>query len=257
MTMSLKDKIVFITGASSGIGEACAHHFAQHGAKLILTARRIEKIEALAETLQEKHHTEVLSLKLDVQDKLAVKQHIEQLPLEWQAIDILVNNAGLALETAPIQSGNIEHWETMINTNLKGLLYVTRTILPGMIERERGHIINVGSIAGHEAYPLGNVYCATKHAVRAISKSLRLDLLGTDIRVSEIAPGAVNTEFSEVRWKDKQRADAFYQDFMPLVADDIADAVVYAASVPKHVNIAEMVVMPTHQASAQHIHRQK
>lgn len=252
MLTNLKNKIIFITGASSGIGEACARHFAEQGAKLILTARRIERLEKLASELK----TAVLSLQLDVQDKNAVSDVINNLSPEWRNIDILVNNAGLALDSLPLQSGNIENWETMIQTNVNGLLYVTRAIVPGMIERKTGHIVNIGSVAGHDAYANGNVYSATKSAVRAISKSLRIDLLGKNIRVTEIAPGATNTEFSTVRWKDKQRADDFYKDFDPLVADDIADAIIYCVTRPQHMNIAELVVYPTEQATVSLFHRE-
>jgi 3-hydroxy acid dehydrogenase / malonic semialdehyde reductase len=250
---NLANKIVFITGASSGIGKACAEQFAAAGAHLILTARRIDRVETLAKTLQEKHSIKTLAVKLDVQDKAMVKSVIDGLPSEWQNIDVLVNNAGLALGTDAIQHGNPSNWDTVIDTNIKGLLYVTRYILTGMTERNAGHIINIGSIAGHEYYPGGNIYSATKHAVKAIHHSLRLDLAGTPIRASHISPGAVETEFSEVRFNDKEKAKNFYQDFTPLVADDIADAVVYCASRPAHVNISEVTVMPTDQASCNHV----
>jgi 3-hydroxy acid dehydrogenase/malonic semialdehyde reductase len=254
--LSLKDKIIFITGASSGIGKACAEQFAKQGAKLILTARRIEKIKNLSDELREQYKTDSLPLQLDVRNKDEVIKLINNLPEAWKAIDVLLNNAGLALASDPIQSGNTENWDIMIDTNLRGLLYVTHAILPNMISRNSGHIINIGSIAGREVYPTGNVYCATKHAVRAISQSLRLDLLGTNIRVTEIDPGAVETEFSEVRWKDKERAKSFYSDFTPLVGNDIADAVIYCTTRPTHVNISEMVIHPTAQASLNHISRQ-
>ncbi len=251
----LKGKTVFITGASSGMGKACAEHFAEMGARLIITARRVDRLHALAEELKKKHHVEVLALALDVQDIKAVNFSIESLSEAWKNIDILINNAGLALSTAPIQTGNPEDWDTMINTNLKGLLYMTRAILPGMIARATGHIINIGSIAAHSYYAGGNVYCATKHAVKAISQCMRIDLAGTPIRVSEIDPGAVNTEFSTVRWKDKQRADAFYEGFTPLSAEDIARSVVFCAIQPAHVNVAEIILFPTEQASASLITR--
>lgn len=253
---TLKNKIVFITGASSGIGEACAKQFAVLGARLILTARRIDKIKKLAAELESQYKIDVLPLPLDVQDKKQVAVTVHKLPKNWQNIDILLNNAGLALGTDKLQDGSIEYWETMISTNMCGLLYVTRAILPSMVARNHGHIINIGSIAGHEYYAGGNVYCATKHAVKAISKTLRIDLLGTAIRVTEIDPGAVATEFSEVRWKDQKRAREFYADFTPLVAADIADAVLYSATRPAHVNIAEIIIFPADQASASHIHRQ-
>jgi NADP-dependent 3-hydroxy acid dehydrogenase YdfG len=251
----LDNKIILITGASSGIGQACSRLFASQGAKLILCARRQERIVTLAKDLQARHGTESLALQLDVRDKSQVHHVLESLPANWQEIDILINNAGLALSSDPIQQGSLENWDTMIDTNLKGLLYVTRAILPGMIKRNRGYIINIGSIAGQESYINGNVYCATKHAVRALTKSLRLDLLGSPIRVTEIAPGAVETEFSEVRWNDKDKAKAFYEDFNPLFAEDIADAAYYCVTRPQHVDIAEMTIMPTAQAAAGQIYR--
>jgi NADP-dependent 3-hydroxy acid dehydrogenase YdfG len=255
--ITIKDKIILITGASSGIGEACAHLFAAHGAKLILAARRIDKIDMLAKTLKESHGSDCISIALDVCQRDAVETTLHALPKSWQSIDILINNAGLALSSDPIQNGSIDNWDTMIDTNIKGLLYVTHTLLPGMLERNRGHIVNIGSIAGQEAYPNGNVYCATKHAVRAISKSLRIDLLGTPLRITEIAPGAVNTEFSSVRWNDPERAKLFYADFEPLMANDIAESVYFCITRPAHVDIAEMTILPTCQASANHLHRNK
>lgn len=255
MKTTLKNKIVFITGCSSGIGKASALQFASQGAKLILTARRMDLIESLAQTIKQKLNTEVLPIQLDIQDKSAVLSTIKNLPAEWQKIDILVNNAGLALGVDKMQDANVDNWDVMINTNLHGLLYVTRAILPGMIARNSGHIVNIGSIAGHEYYPGGNIYCATKHAVKAISKSLRIDLLGKNIRVTEIDPGMVHTEFSEVRLKDKERANSVYQGFEPLVADDIADAIMYCTTRPSHVNISEIMLFPTAQASANHIYR--
>lgn len=251
----LKNKIVFITGASSGIGQACAEQFAQLGCHLILSARRIERIQTLATQLSQQYTVRALPIELDVRNKLAVVHSIESLTQDWQNIDILINNAGLALDSVPLQQGSLENWETMIQTNINGLLYVTHTVLQGMLLRNAGHIINISSVAGHDHYPLGNVYSATKHAVRALSKSLRLDLLGSKIRVSDVAPGAVNTEFSTVRWKDKERADTFYEDFTPLQANDIADAIIYCASRPPHVSIAELVIYPTDQASVNHLHK--
>lgn len=253
----LLNKIVLITGASSGIGLQCAKLFASLGARIILCARRVDKLEALAQELSNQFHTDYLILPLDVRDKEAVRNRLEALPDAWKAIDILVNNAGLALDTLTLQEGIVDHWDTMIDTNVKGLLYVTRAVMPGMVERDCGHIINIGSIAGHACYPLGNVYVATKHAVHALSKSMRLDMLGSTVRVTEIAPGAVETEFSEVRWNDKQRAKEFYEGFAPLTAEDIADAVVYCATRPKHVDIEEMIIMPTAQASVNFISKKK
>ena len=253
--ISIKEKIILITGASSGIGEACARLFASFGAKLILTARRLDRIDALAADLKKTHETQCVTLCFDVREQKTVEHRLKSLPPNWQAIDILINNAGLALGSDPIQNGSLENWDTMIDTNVKGLLYVTHAILPGMLQRKQGHVVNIGSIAGQEAYPNGNVYCASKQAVRAISKTMRIDLLGTPIRITEIAPGAVKTEFSTVRWDSPERAKAFYDDFEPLLADDIADAVFYSITRPLHVDIAEITIMPTVQASANHLYR--
>lgn len=255
MPMNLKNKVVLITGASSGIGKASAEQFAALGANLVLTGRRLDRIQALADKLASEHGVKAHALKMDVQKASEVSAAIERLPAEFSQIDVLLNNAGLALSTDLVHNASLDNWDTMIDTNLKGLLYVTRAILPGMVERDSGHVINISSIAGHDTYIAGNVYSATKHAVRALSKSLRLDLIGKQIRVSDVAPGAVNTEFSEVRWNDKAKADAFYADFDELQAEDIADAVVYCATRPAHVDIAEMVVMPTAQASVSNISR--
>lgn len=252
----LTNKIVFITGASSGIGKACAEQFAAAGAKLILTARRIERLEDLSSELKKKYNTEILCINLDVQDQKQVMSTIQQLPKDTKNIDILINNAGKALSTAKIQEGEINDWEDMINTNIKGLLYITRAILPGMVERNAGHIINISSTAGRHNYPNGNVYCATKHAVRSLSESMRLDLCGTAIRVTDIAPGMVHTEFSEVRWKgDKAKSDAFYEGFTPLQAGDVAETIVFCATRPAHVDIAELVIYPTDQASPTIVHK--
>jgi 3-hydroxy acid dehydrogenase / malonic semialdehyde reductase len=255
--LSLTDKIILITGASSGIGQACARLLAQYGAKLILCARRQERLQSLVKDLQTLHGTQGLAITLDVQNKVEVESVFTSLPPAWQAIDVLINNAGLALASDPIQEGSLSNWDTMIDTNIKGLLYVSRSVMPGMLARGSGHIINIGSIAGQECYPSGNVYCATKFAVRAISQSMRLDLLGSPIRVTEIAPGAVETEFSEVRWQDKEKAKAFYQSFEPLLAEDIADAIYYCATRPQHVDVTSMTIMPTVQAAARDIHRGK
>ena len=246
---------VLITGASSGIGKATAIAFAKAGANIIISARRKERLDALAAQLQSDYQTNVLAITLDVQDRSSVETMLSTLPAPFNAIDVLVNNAGLALTTDKIQEANPDNWDTMIDTNIKGLLYVTRAILPGMIERGKGHVINIGSIAGHEYYPGGNIYCATKHAVKAITKNLRIDLMGTPIRVSSIDPGAVSTEFSAVRWDDQTKADQFYNEFDALQPEDIADSIVFCSQAPPHVNIAEMIVMPTCQPSANHIHR--
>ncbi len=252
----LKHKTILITGASSGIGAACAKQFAAAGANLILCARRINQLEEMAQDLQKTHSIKVLPLKLDVTDRASVQGLPETLPQEWREIAVLINNAGLAAGLDPIQTGSIDDWEAMINTNVKGLLYMTRALLPAMVARNAGHIINIGSIAGHFVYPNGVVYSATKHAVKALSEGLRMDLFGTKLRVTSIDPGAVHTEFSEVRFKgDKARADAIYQGMDALTASDIADAAVYCASRPSHVNISEMIIMPTDQAAATMIAR--
>ncbi|MGL5742676.1 MAG: SDR family NAD(P)-dependent oxidoreductase [Legionella sp.] len=251
----LTNKIILITGASSGIGQAAARLCAKHGARLILCARRVERLESLATELSQHYGKEQYILPLDVRDYEQVQKQLGTLPSQWQAIDVLINNAGLALDTFPLQQGIEANWDIMIDTNIKGLLYVSRALIPWMLTRGCGHVVNLGSIAGHECYPNGNVYAATKHAVHALSKSMRLDLFGSPIRVTEIAPGAVETEFSEVRWKDKKRAKAFYQDFQPLLAEDIADAIVYCITRPSHMDVEQMIIMPTVQASANHLFR--
>ena len=253
---SLKDKVVLITGASSGIGRSCARAFAQQGARLILAARRLERLKELAVELKRKPGENILLWALDVRDQPAVERAVSGLPSEWAAIEVLVNNAGLSRGLDKLHEGKLDDWEEMIDANIKGLLYVSRAVIPGMVKRGQGHVINIGSIAGYEVYPGGNVYCATKFAVRALSKGLRLDLNGTNIRVSEVAPGMVETEFSVVRFRgDKERAGKVYQGLTPLSPDDIADAVVYCATRPPHVNISEMIVMPTDQASPTLVHR--
>ena len=252
--LSLKNKIILVTGASSGIGLACVKEFLELEAKVILAARRVEKMQQTVKELNLSSE-QVHIIELDVRNQQQVEKAIHSLPAEWKNIDILVNNAGLALSSDPIHQGNPENWDKMIDTNIKGLLYVTHAVLPQMVEKDAGHIINIGSIAGRGCYPGGNVYSATKYAVKAISQSLRIDLLGKQVRVSEIAPGAVETEFSEVRWNDKEKARAFYADFTPLVAEDIADAVIYCATRKPHVNVSEIVVMPVAQASIASIHR--
>jgi len=250
----LKNKIVFITGASSGIGKACAFEFAKNEAKLILCARRKERLEKLSSELKNKFKTDILFIELDVRNKNAVENKINNLSEVWKKIDILVNNAGLSRGLDKLFEGKIQDWEEMIDTNIKGLLYVTKTIILGMVERNQGDIINIGSIAGHEVYQKGNVYCATKHAVDAVTKGLRLDLLGTQLRVCTIDPGLVETEFSEVRFRgDTERAKIAYEGCKPLSPADIADCVVYAASRPKHVQIAEMIIFPTDQRSATNV----
>jgi 3-hydroxy acid dehydrogenase / malonic semialdehyde reductase len=254
--LSLKDKIVFVTGASAGIGEATARAFAGLGARLLLCARRSERVEKLARSLEKQYKAAVHTFRLDVRDQAAVDKAIAALPAEWRDIEVLVNNAGLSRGLDKLPGGLLSDWEEMIDTNVKGLLYVTRAVLPGLIERGRGHVINIGSVAGLEIYPAGNVYCATKFAVRALSKGLRLDLNGTPIRVSEVAPGMVETEFSLVRFHgDAERAAKVYQGLTPLGPDDIADAVVWCATRPLHVNVSDVVIWPTAQASTALVHR--
>lgn len=253
---SIQDQIVFITGASSGIGAACAERFAQAGARLILAARRLDRLEALAATLKQQFEPQILLLPLDVTDRLQVTAALTALPEAWAAIDILVNNAGLSRGLDKLHEGSIQDWEEMIDTNIKGLLYMTRSIVPGMVSRGRGHVINIGSIAGHQTYPRGNVYCATKAAVRAISEGLKQDLLGTPVRVSSVDPGMVETEFSQVRFHgDRDRAAQVYAGVTPLTAEDVADVVAFCATRPAHVNISEVILLPTDQASATLVHR--
>ena len=253
---SLRDRVVFITGASSGIGRSCARAFAAQGAKLILAARRAERLEELAAGLKTEHGSAIHILKLDVRDSEAVAAAVAGLTAEWAAIEVLVNNAGLSRGLAKLHEGKLQDWDEMIDTNLKGLLYVSRAVIPGMVARGRGHVINIGSIAGHEVYPLGNVYNATKFGLKALTKGLRLDLVGTGLRVTSVDPGMTETEFSLVRFRgDGERAGKIYQGFTPLTPDDIADAVVYCATRPAHVDVAEMIVMPTDQASTTVIHR--
>jgi 3-hydroxy acid dehydrogenase / malonic semialdehyde reductase len=249
--MSSFSGTVLITGASSGIGEACAEQFAAAGARLLLSARRSERLQALSERLQRLHGVETQLLILDVRDVGVVTHCIADLPEEWRSIDVLVNNAGLARGASPLPEGDSRDWDEMIDTNVKGLLYVTRAVLPGMIERGRGHVINISSISGSEVYPNGNVYCASKAAVDALSLGLRMDLLGTPLRVTNIQPGMVETEFSEVRFHgDRERAAQVYEGVQPLVAADVADAVLYAATRPPHVNIDQIRLKTVAQAYA-------
>jgi 3-hydroxy acid dehydrogenase / malonic semialdehyde reductase len=248
---AVKDRIVLITGASSGIGEACAYAFAEVGARLILTARRSPRLEALKTQLEQQFNADVVVLSFDVRDRASVTTALESLPPQWQSIDILINNAGLSRGLDKLYEGDIQDWEEMIDTNIKGLLYMTRAIAPGMVARGRGHVINLGSIAGHETYPKGNVYCATKAAVRAISEGLKQDLLGTPVRVSSVDPGLVETEFSQVRFHgDTDRAKTVYAGMNPLTARDVAEVIVFCATRPAHVNISELLVLPTAQSGA-------
>jgi 3-hydroxy acid dehydrogenase / malonic semialdehyde reductase len=254
--VSIQGKIVMITGASSGIGASCAKMFAQHGSRLILVARRWEKLKAVAAELETTYQSQVYLIELDVSDRDAVAQSFASLPESWRNVDILVNNAGLSRGLEQLQAGDIQNWEEMIDTNVKGLLYVTRSLLPGMVERNRGHIINIGSIAGHQTYPGGNVYCATKAAVRALSQGLKMDLLGTTIRVSSVDPGTVETDFSNVRFRgDLERAKQVYQGMNPLTPDDVAEIVVFCATRPANVNMSEVLVLATDQSSATMINR--
>ena len=250
------DKIVLITGASSGIGEGCARKFASQGAKLILNARSVDKLEMLAKELKEKYATESYIMPFDVRDRKAAAEAITTLPAQYQAIDILVNNAGLALGMDKEYEGTEENYDTMIDTNITALLMITRLVVPGMIARGKGHIINIGSVAGDAAYPGGSVYCATKAAVKVLSDGLRMDLVDTPLRVTNVKPGLVETNFSVTRFGgDKERADKVYQGIKPLTGDDIADVVYYAANAPEHVQIAEVLVLATHQASGSLVYR--
>ena len=252
----LKDRIVLITGASGGIGAAAAQAFAREGAKLLLAARRESKLQAMQGSLLAAGAPAVHILALDVRDRGAVEQSLSSLPEEWKQVEILINNAGLARGLSKLQEANPEDWDVMIDTNIKGLLYVTRAVVPGMIKRQAGHIINLGSTAGEIAYPGGSVYCGTKAAERLITDGLRIDLLGTPIRVTSIDPGAVQTDFSLVRFGgDEARAAKVYQGITPLSPDDIARTMVWAASQPPHVNISRVLITPTDQANSLLMHR--
>lgn len=247
-------KIALITGATSGIGLACAHVFAQYNYNVIITGRRQDRLQKIKTELEHAHNAQVLALCFDVRNERDVHAHLSSLPEEWQQIDVLINNAGLAAGRANIDEGALEDWEQMIDTNVKGLLYVSRQIIPGMKERKSGHIINIGSIAGKEAYQGGNVYCASKFAVDALSKTMRIDLLPYKIKVTQVCPGAVETEFSLVRFKgDQAKADAVYEGFEPLRPEDIAETIWFAASRPAHVNLNDMIIMPTAQANPYHL----
>ena len=242
-------KIVLITGATSGIGLACAQQFAANGDKLILTGRNTQQLAEISNTLKA-NGTEVITLAFDVRNRQQAESSLKQLPKEWQAIDVLINNAGLALGLEPEFEGDFDDWDAMIDTNIKGLLTMTRLIVPGMVERNRGHIINIGSVAGDAAYAGGNVYCATKAAVKALSDGLRIDVANTPIRVTNLKPGLVETNFSNIRFHgDNERASNVYKGIKPLTGTDIADVAVYAANAPEHVQIAEVLILATHQAS--------
>ena len=245
------NKTIIVTGATSGFGKAIATRFAKDGNDLIITGRREALLMELSAELRKKYKIEVLSLCFDVRDLEAVEFAITSLPEEWKHVDVLVNNAGLAVGMNPIHEGVIDDWERMIDTNVKGLLYMTRFVSPLMVERKKGHIINIGSIAGKEVYPMGNVYCGSKFAVDAITKGMRIDLLPHNIKVTQVAPGAADTEFSLVRFKgDKKRADTVYKGFQPMIAEDVAEVVFYVTTLPEHVNINDLVITPTAQGSA-------
>lgn len=251
-----QNKLAIITGASSGIGAACAVQFASKGWDLILTARRHDRLTEMASVLQSRYNTKAFTLEMDVRDSKSGELLAAFITEGNLQPDVLINNAGLAVGRSPIHEGLAEDWERMIDTNLKGLLYISRAIAPLMVAQNSGHIINIGSIAGKDTYPGGNVYCATKHAVDGLTKAMRLDLVTHNIKVTQIAPGAVETEFSLVRFKgDKDMADKVYQGFKPLSAEDVADAVYYCASLPPHVNIDDMLIMPTAQASGSVFHK--
>lgn len=245
-------KTALITGATSGIGEACARKFAEGGYRLIITGRNEQKLNQLKDELD----TEVLTLRYDVRDRMATEAAVKSIPEGWTDIDVLINNAGLALGLEPEYEGDMDDWETMIDTNIKGLLTMTRLIVPGMVERNRGQVINIGSVAGDAAYAGGNVYCATKSAVKAITDGLRIDVAHTAVRVTNLKPGLVETRFSNVRFHgDDARADNVYKGITPLTGTDIADVAFYAASAPAHVQIAEVLILATHQANGSVIHR--
>ena len=250
-------KIALITGATSGIGEACARKFAEGGYDLILTARREEKLAEIKAEL-EVRGTEVKTQAFDVRDTAAAKKAIDSLDEEWKKINVLINNAGLALGLDKEYEAKPEEWDAMIDTNVKGLLTMTRLVVPGMVERNEGNVINIGSVAGDAAYAGGNVYCATKAAVKALSDGLRIDVADTAVRVTNLKPGLVETNFSKVRFHgDNERADNVYKGINPLTGADIADVAFYAASAPKHVQIAEVLILATHQASGSVVHREK
>jgi len=256
MKTDLKGSIVFVTGASAGIGEACSLAFAREGARLLLAARRLERLEAMRGRLMEAGAAEVHTLGLDVRDRAAVESAVENLPPEWRGIDVLVNNAGLSRGLDKLYEGSVQDWEEMIDTNVKGLLYVTRAVAPGMVARGRGHVVNLGSTAGEMTYPGGAVYCGTKAAERAINDGLREDVLGTRVRVTSIDPGMVETDFSRVRFHgDEARAAKVYNGLTPLTAEDVADAIVWAVTRPAHVNVARVLLTPVDQANSLLFHR--
>jgi len=253
----MQNKIVLITGSTSGIGEACAFKYASEGANLILNGRNREKLENLKNSIMEKYPVEIWTLLFDVRDREAVTKEISNLPEKWQAIDVLINNAGLVLGIDKEFEGDLDDWDIVMDTNIKGLLTITRLIVPLMLKHNRGHIVNIGSIAGEAAYAGGSVYCASKAAVRMLTDGLRIDLVDTPLRVTNIKPGLVETNFSITRYHgDKSKADAVYKGIKPLIAEDIAETVYYTTSVPEHIQIAEVLIMPTNQATGTVIYRE-
>jgi NADP-dependent 3-hydroxy acid dehydrogenase YdfG len=249
-------RTVLITGATSGIGKACSTRFAGLGDRLMITGRRNTLLKQLAADLSQSYGTEILPLVMDVRNRKQVESLFSDIPAGWKEVDILVNNAGLAAGLDFIQEGSHEDWDQMIDTNIKGILNVTRVIAPWMIKAGKGHIVNIGSIAGKEVYPKGNVYCATKFAVDALTKGMRIDMLQHGIRVSQVCPGAAETEFSEVRFKgDKQRASGVYNGFRPLSGDDVAEAIAWITGLPAHININDLVIMPAAQAGPAYLHK--
>jgi len=257
MPSRLADQVVFVTGASTGIGAACARAFAREGARLLLAARRLERMKALEPELREAGASDVRLQQLDVRDAVAVQRAVDTLPEAWKAVEVLVNNAGLSRGLDKLHEGSLDDWNEMIDTNVKGVLHVNRAVVPLLVARGRGTVIHLGSIAGRQVYPGGNVYCASKHAVAALNEGLRLDLLGTGVRVATVDPGMVaETEFSLVRFHgDADRASTVYRGMTPLRPEDVAELIVYVATRPPHVNIAETVILPTDQASATNVNR--
>ena len=251
------NRVTLITGATSGIGRACAEKFASNNHDLIITGRRADRLSQIKSEIESKYGVQVLTGVFDIRNRDEVKDFADSLTGDWN-VEILVNNAGLAAGLDPLQEGSIDDWEQMIDTNIKGLLYITRAISPGMVARRKGHIINIGSIAGKEVYPQGNVYCATKHAVDALTKGMRIDMLPYGIKVTQIAPGLVETEFSMVRFKgDSEVATKVYQGYEPLKGEDIAEVAYYVTSLPEHVNINDLLIMPTAQANATTVFKQQ
>ncbi|MGE5601840.1 MAG: SDR family NAD(P)-dependent oxidoreductase [Nitrososphaerales archaeon] len=254
--LSIKGQIALVTGASSGIGAATAAAFAAEGARVILAARRGERLQELADGLKQAHGTESLLITLDVREEAEVMERLGNLAAEWQGVDILVNNAGLSRGLNPLHEGSLDDWDEMVDTNVKGLLYVTRAILPGMVQRGRGHVVNIGSVAGRDPYAGGAVYCGSKAAVAMISRAMKIDLLGSGVRVTNVEPGMVETEFSLVRFHgDADRAKKVYQGIQPLTPEDVADSIIWAVTRPLHVNVQDILLLATAQATATMAHR--